>query len=136
MDPDDQVQVLPSPSLDVYSFSIIMWELFFAQAPYTNSNGLCENKTTCRNMTPLSILSKVSRGERPVVPFNTRTELESWLEKYVPEYVSPKTSFTLVYVVDDYVSLMKECWNQDATLRPSFQDISHRLSYMQEQLNT
>ena len=37
-------------------------------------------------------------------------------------------------VLDDYICLVKECWDRDPSKRPSFQEIVGRLQHMRETL--
>ncbi|KAL0489544.1 hypothetical protein AKO1_010458 [Acrasis kona] len=78
---------------DVYSFAIIMHELFFEIRPYSNSEEAISND--------FMLGMKVTNGLRP------------------PVFESER--FTRAE--DEYIILMKQCWSLEPDNRPSFQQI-------------
>ncbi|KAG2393831.1 hypothetical protein C9374_003595 [Naegleria lovaniensis] len=167
-----------SPAIDVYSFSIIMWEIFFEENPYvypktsklftvlkkeegsssmdnhsspSSQNG--KNRSASSNnysnqtpVTPFTILSKVMRGERPLIPFSTPDETSMYLEKFMPEYSqTPKNQKTsimslelrksqILSIVNEYIDLMKLCWSGDVQDRPTFKTIHRKLINMKQEM--
>lgn len=103
--------------VDVYSFGIIMWEVFFECIPFT------ENEKTCKTMSqnqkttnPIGILSLVVQGKRPSLPFENEDELIDWMQVY-PLGISKDKC----HIVLDYVSWMRQCWDGEIMNRPNFQ---------------
>ncbi|GIL75439.1 hypothetical protein Vretifemale_5158 [Volvox reticuliferus] len=87
---------------DVYSFSIIMWEMLTWKQPYQDM------------MSVQVMFSTVTENSRPEVPPDV--ELPG----------GPGTSLPM------YLQLMERCWQADASLRPSFKDIVEVLQNMQK----
>ncbi|GLI61954.1 hypothetical protein VaNZ11_004517 [Volvox africanus] len=87
---------------DVYSFSIIMWEMLTWKQPYQDM------------MSVQVMFSTVTENSRPEVPPDA--ELPG----------APGTSLPL------YIQLMERCWQADAGLRPSFKDVVEVLQNMQK----
>jgi tRNA A-37 threonylcarbamoyl transferase component Bud32 len=99
---------------DVYSFGIIMHELFFMMKPYAN-----KSKNLYR------LIANVLKGERPDVPFSLddSQSMQEWYDK------SHKNSSDFQYdSVRLYLEVCKECWDEDPSLRPSFESIYDKLS--------
>ncbi|GIL51335.1 hypothetical protein Vafri_7343 [Volvox africanus] len=87
---------------DVYSFSIIMWEMLTWKQPYQDM------------MSVQVMFSTVTENSRPEVPPDA--ELPG----------APGTSLPL------YIQLMERCWQADAGLRPSFKDVVEVLQNLQK----
>lgn len=71
--------------LDVYSFAIIMYELFFEENPYLNAHSEKihrftpadnSDKSSCFN-----IPAKVIKGFRPKIPFSNEEEQRIWISE-------------------------------------------------------
>ncbi|KAL0490370.1 serine/threonine-protein kinase [Acrasis kona] len=79
---------------DVYSYAIIMYEVFFEMKPFA---------TQLDQGNDFMITMSISKGERPKIPdiIESLTEGER-----------------------EYINLMTRCWNQDPDTRPSFAEIS------------
>lgn len=85
------------PSVDVYSFAIVLWEIWAREVPWseidtTNSAGFWSD-----------LKERVVAGHRPAYP-------------HTPD--APPTA---------YVELMRACWAGDAKARPTMADIMRRL---------
>eukprot|EP00056_Hartaetosiga_gracilis_P004239 m.72841 g.72841 ORF g.72841 m.72841 type:complete len:1162 (-) comp11758_c2_seq4:142-3627(-) len=84
---------LYSLSADVYSFGIVMWEIYTRQLPFEHLNS------------PWAVREAVINGERPSIPKDLCTNIKS---------------------------LMERCWAEDATQRPSFNDIVAELKQQEQ----
>lgn len=89
---------------DVYSFGIILWELLTWQQPWEEC-GPC----SCHTIT---IYNWVLEGHRPMIPPQDK----------LPAGPCP--------VYDDLVQLMRQCWDQEPSDRPTFSTIVQRLDEM------
>lgn len=99
-----------SESCDVYSFGIIMYELFFEVLPYSKTNVFDENKEE-DDGTFVSLFQlghRVINGTRPLLPDVELSEREQ-----------------------KYVEIMKECWKHDFEQRPSFSEILTELQLLE-----
>ncbi|KAG2374503.1 hypothetical protein C9374_010787 [Naegleria lovaniensis] len=117
---------------DVYSFGIIMWELFFEETPYLYSNSKKFPMTTTQNhdMSSFNALSKVLKGERPLLPFdsNEQEQVRKWILTFHGKDVVETMSLErLCEICSKYIQLMRECWNANHQERPTFADVIHRL---------
>lgn len=84
-----------STKLDVYSFGIIMHEVFFEELPYRTNDEKFESV--------ISLGSAIVYGLRPKIP------------KYLVENISEAESM--------YLTLMELCWDPNPSIRPSFEEI-------------
>ncbi|KAG2388281.1 hypothetical protein C9374_000445 [Naegleria lovaniensis] len=121
--------------VDVYSFAIIMWELFFEEKPYLNSDSKklykFVEKQEENDALGIKLLFHVMHGLRPIIPFRTDEELEQWIAEFVQPRGNSTMSLELTCrMTSQYISLMKECWNQNFNERPEFSEICSRLSEM------
>jgi len=94
-----------SPKTDVYMFGLFLWQLFSEQQPYLNNQLL----RSCKNnddFQPFKDAVKEGRV-RPHVPADWPAEL---------------------------VSLITDCWNKHAELRPSMNAVEYQLTKFKEQL--
>jgi serine/threonine protein kinase len=82
-----------SSKTDVYSFGIIMYEMFFEKAPYADDEF----------ETMIGLSSQVINGLRPLVPFGV----------YDVVTIEERS----------YLDLMHDCWNAKPEDRPSFDRI-------------
>lgn len=139
-------------SVDVYSFSIIMYEIFFEEAPYAKSlkikqfkqerNGKIHNShsedgfyNNHHLVTPFSVISKVIKGVRPEIPFENPQDIAEWLQLYMFEYglLSDICKSKAISIVNDYVELMKACWSAEPDQRPNFETVLNCLSLLRQQ---
>ena len=82
-----------STKVDVYSFGIIMYELFFETLPYAGED----------HRSVIALGRSVVAGHRPSIPegvYENVTENER-----------------------SYLKIMKQCWQENVDVRPSFNDI-------------
>ncbi|KAG2383719.1 hypothetical protein C9374_004390 [Naegleria lovaniensis] len=123
--------------IDVYSFAIIMWELFFEENPYLNDNVKklhCFPKAEKSNVTPLTIFVHIAKDElRPVIPFNNREELSQWSDMYLQTQNNVEKNL-LLETVEKYIELMKQCWAHHPSERPSFEQVFTQLSTLKNNL--
>jgi serine/threonine protein kinase len=82
---------------DVYSFGIIMWELFTEQRPYSTTDNTSGDMGDWGNVMNLGF--QVCSGARPDLP----------------EVASEKEQ--------EYINLMVKCWDGNPEARPTFTDI-------------
>ena len=116
-----------SEKCDVYSFSIVMYELFFETEPYKASKKVGEIK---EQFNPTILPMKIVEGHRPKVPFTKTLEsIGDWMEENLemineriidPEYLAKS--------IQVFIELMKKCWSGDQNERPSFRAIQETLS--------
>ncbi|KAL6056556.1 Pleckstrin y domain, variant 2 [Balamuthia mandrillaris] len=95
-----------SPSMDVFSFGMLLWEMLAREDPFLHL--LQSNKHT-----PHEIRVMLIDGLRPTVPESGRGTDE-------PEGLHA-----------EYSRLIEQCWQSNPTARPSFNDIAQRLLDLQ-----
>ena len=126
--------------VDVYSFSMIMYELLFEDAPFSENTKKMKNRSSgistsdsssgtsgsgSNNINEMySIPVRVVRGERPSIPFSNENELEMWADEFITDNASLNYK---VQALEQYIELMKQCWAQAPNQRPSFGQISETL---------
>ncbi|KAG2389006.1 hypothetical protein C9374_014406 [Naegleria lovaniensis] len=119
--------------VDVYSFAIIMWELFFEESPYMNSHSKKIYKFMNHDSTHFNgfnVLVNVLKGIRPVIPFSSENEMTEWIMEFVqPDNLSVSLQ-VLCEITKQYIELMKACWNSNFNERPDFGEICNRLNQM------
>ena len=116
--------------IDVYSFAIIMYELLFEENPYLNetSKKIHHFRPSPSNLKSLNVIFSVAKeGHRPTVPFLNKEELSEWLDEYNVENKQGGNE-DMISAVEDYVTLMKRCWEQVPSNRPTFTQIIDTLS--------
>ncbi|EFC41083.1 hypothetical protein NAEGRDRAFT_80827 [Naegleria gruberi] len=132
-----------APSIDVFSFAIIMYELFFEENPYIHTKNTKITQARQNEVSPFTVLPRVLKGERPVIPFSNDTEMDSYLSSYVQEYDFSSSDVPLDRdqckerfrnIVGEFIKLMTQCWNSDPKQRPSFTIISTILSSLKSRL--
>ena len=82
---------------DIYSFGIIMYEVLFEIRPYSSFEDTGDKNE------PISLFHlgiEVMNGKRPEIP-----------------------NIQLSNTEQEYISLMKKCWNHNPSIRPSFLEI-------------
>uniref|UniRef100_A0A6B2L3F6 Protein kinase domain-containing protein n=1 Tax=Arcella intermedia TaxID=1963864 RepID=A0A6B2L3F6_9EUKA len=87
--------------VDVYSFGIVLWELLAQQRAFQHH--------LQHNDIEKFIHAICDEGERPPIPPPKTTELEEWKNNYL-------------------VKLLKCCWHQKPSERPTFQEIFDELN--------
>ncbi|KAL9644574.1 hypothetical protein ABK040_015313 [Willaertia magna] len=115
---------------DVYSFSILMYELFFETQPYRSSSKVGEYQEVFNIYTTLPP-KIVNDGFRPRIPFSIKTleNIADWMDNNLQlvneRIIDPKY---LAKSIQTYIQLMKQCWNGNPNERPSFRVIEEALS--------
>ncbi|EFC41826.1 predicted protein [Naegleria gruberi] len=72
-----------TPAIDVYSFGIIMHELFFEERPYNlskNSKLLMWKNEQETITSPFAMLPRIIKGERPFIPFEDDYSMDEYLQ--------------------------------------------------------
>ena len=100
----DQVQQGMGTKVDVFSFGIIMHEVFFEKVPYRTNNEQIESV--------VALGTKVVQGLRPAIPDMIKTDTNE--EEHA------------------YLALMQRCWHKDPETRPSFDEIFSSLLDIQK----
>ncbi len=128
--------------VDVYSFGIMMYELFFRRKPYMDLD---------YGHAPIPLSHHVCLGRRPPIPFGRGTEdtnddnnnnnerliIEQFLQlhplkKFQSRLHSIDFREGLVRCVEHYFSLVTRCWSQNPEDRPSFLTIEAELENIQQ----
>ncbi|KAG2387376.1 hypothetical protein C9374_001708 [Naegleria lovaniensis] len=111
--------------VDVYSFGIIMWELFFEENPYNScSEKLYKFHKLQIQLGGLSIIFQVSKGLRPFIPFWNDEEQFMWTKEFIPQELRGEVSLEqFIHVENVYLDLMKQCWNGQPENRPPFLNV-------------
>lgn len=118
--------------IDVYSYAIIMYELFFEETPYWNESSEKINffnhvNNEQKKVKALNLLYYVANhNRRPVIPFLNHDEMKIWCEKFMTN--DDATNIDLLIAVESYMKLMKSCWASNPSERPSFERIIQKLT--------
>jgi tRNA A-37 threonylcarbamoyl transferase component Bud32/preprotein translocase subunit YajC len=108
---------------DVYSFGIIMWELFFMVKPYFPLK-----KNTKQRVNLLALGQRVVKGTRPEIPFelDDEPEMEKWFNMSHKQHSEFNAD-----TVRKYIEICKDCWSGVPETRPSFDTLYDRISELQ-----
>ena len=117
-------------ALDVFSFSIIAWELLFEEGnPYDYSNRTKvfytmneEKQLRYEKLSPFNVPTLVSQGLRPPIPFDSSENCKDWCSLFA---TSEKEHYLIILQLTD---LIKRCWDERPEQRPSFIEIVNILS--------
>ena len=122
------------------SFGVLTWELIFEDNPYFYSNikklfygSDFETSEYCK-LTGFNIPAKVANGLRPVIPINLNNLVE-WCDLFIThkEDVSKKNS--IYSIMFSLTEMMRECWHEKPSIRPSFGDVVKKLQVLKLSLN-
>jgi serine/threonine protein kinase len=102
----NRVQNDQRTKVDVYSFGIILHELFFEEQPYRTNEEQFDSIIALGN--------RVVGGLRPAVP------------EYLIDGISAAE--------EQYLMLMKQCWDGNPEQRPSFDDILSKLLNIEQMM--
>ena len=125
-------------AIDVYSFSIVMWELLFEDSPYvhfTNKEKLFfessfENSPYF-NLANFNVLTSVVKGLRPIIPFHDESQCMRWCKQFTKEkYDLEMTCRTFMSLSQ----LIQICWSFHPQERPSFNQIVSELIEIRQSL--
>lgn len=123
--------------VDVFSFAIVMWELFFEENPYLNASSQKLYKFIPSSHETgsfgVNVLFKVLKGERPIIPFRNEQETQEWIEEFVKPHNEHIPLEKLCMITTQYVEMMKECWNANYLERPDFSEICKKLTELQHE---
>ncbi|EFC41897.1 predicted protein [Naegleria gruberi] len=126
--------------VDVYSFSIIMWEVFFEEHCYCNSRVFKIHRFGSNDATnstnEYTILCRVLKGSRPKIPFSTNEEMNIWLSEFVLPTEKKLPLEILSEFTRKYLELMQVCWDKDPSVRPSFTEIMSELNKLKSILES
>ena len=140
---------------DVFSFSLIMWQVLFEEVHLFHPSYCTNEKYTSVmpeeevqkyatiNDSPVLIPRKVcEEGLRlpiPKLPIQPSSEIGNWTQVYFipPETILYGTSASLmthVRVLNDFFLLLVKCWSRDPDVRPSFSEIFTELNRLERTL--
>lgn len=127
---------------DVYSFGILMHEVFTFEKPYSSSGSSSSQGFV---MNQFTIGLQVIQGHRPMVP----SEVVQWgqgkeSEESLANFFSKSNELSkkklsspqIAAVTHQYFSLCTQCWSPSAEHRPSFERIVSQLQHIHQQLLT
>lgn len=112
--------------VDVYSFGIILWEVFFEKTPYVDD---IQSST-------FKVPYLVVQGLRPLILFKSREDVRMWISSapiMSRETISDVSS--LADAIYEYFELMKQCWKTEPQERPSFEEIREVLITISSKIN-
>jgi len=129
--------------VDVYSFGIIMHELFIMKKPFSDMPSSSESSIS---MSLFALGSKIIRGERPFVPFDFESEELEQQQQIMNQFSKthqcnlnelPNTHYeplrdTICLLVKNYFRLCARCWDDNPENRPSFAEIETLLKDLQQ----
>ncbi|KAG2379569.1 hypothetical protein C9374_006686 [Naegleria lovaniensis] len=131
-------------SCDVYSFSIIMWQLVFDENVLFNSSiqRFSQFKDSLVSIVKLIAeglrlpIPKLDNVHSPHVLKYVREELLSWSlhENSVDSLQDEKNLVAHVQVFNGLFKLMAQCWDAEISKRPSFSSIFKELTRLEKQL--
>jgi len=131
-------RLLLATKLDVYSFAIIMWEIFFEVSPYVSETSkltplyqIAEENNQSTFANAFNVPSQVIKGRRPIVPFKTSEQIEEWISQFVmPSERNSLTHFP--QAVERYFNVLVRSWAQNPLDRPTFTEIKSDLESIQQ----
>ncbi|KAG2387147.1 hypothetical protein C9374_001479 [Naegleria lovaniensis] len=141
------VQEGMNAAIDVYAFGIILWELYFEQVPFMETNSSKLSRFKAQDLTgspklqeshiPFQVPTMVMNGIRPEIPFSNREEEQVWIKEFIlPNETQQEQSLEkLVRVTEAYMDLTRACWSLRASERPDFVTISQKIQQMISILN-
>ena len=123
-----QDRIKNASKIDVYSFAIIMWSLFFEEVPYTTSNHKKMNYfTESADTNSLSVITLIVKGKRPTIPFASKEQLKEWVQLFIQPKEKRVLNDDFIESISKYMALMQQCWHQLPQERPSFDFILQEL---------
>jgi len=124
----DMSRAMLATKLDIYSYGIIMWELLFEMTPFLQNPD--ESEPT-EKLLAYKIPFLVSQGLRPTIPKRMEEDYARWIQGHFLNYAF-KGFKNPASVLEKYVILMKLCWEQQPSKRPSFSFILEQLKEMKD----
>jgi hypothetical protein len=104
---------------DIYSFGIVMYEIFYERPPFQEENNSDDsdqstNVSSFGSMITLSI-DVAQKGRRPTIPVYSANDARAYTQMEVR-----------------YLDVMRQCWQHDAGNRPSFEEVLEILSEIRD----
>lgn len=129
-DDNSQDSLENATAIDVFSFSILMWQLFFEECgpySYTNIEKMFfesnYDDSEYKKFNATNYLKKILDGVRPQIPI-TEENCHRWCEKFIKDNVDPDI---MCSVVLSLMEIIKRGWNQDPKERPCFDTLVYQL---------
>jgi tRNA A-37 threonylcarbamoyl transferase component Bud32 len=112
---------------DVYSFGIIMHELFFMTKPYHP----LKNPNDQRRVNLFTLGQKVINGTRPEIPFelNDIPAMQQWYNKCHKHPIDFNEE-----AVRLYIQICMNCWDENSKNRPSFDTLYDKITELESLL--
>ena len=119
-----------SSKVDVYSFGIMMHEIFFLEKPYRSLSSKSKQIWNPWD-SGYSFGKKVLNGARPEIPFHLedQPEIENWFS------LCNKPGFPFHYAATArFFKLVESCWDHNPDNRPSFNEIADNLEEISQEV--
>eukprot|EP00163_Fabomonas_tropica_P014565 TRINITY_DN2648_c1_g1_i8.p1 TRINITY_DN2648_c1_g1~~TRINITY_DN2648_c1_g1_i8.p1 ORF type:complete len:1287 (-),score=269.70 TRINITY_DN2648_c1_g1_i8:68-3928(-) len=115
-----------SEAVDVFSFGIIMWEMWTRKDPFGS-------------LPAVKVMYKITSGERPPIPAHSMGRRMSVTLKKLSRSSnekSPTIARMGSHPPSDYLDLMQDCWQADPKRRPNMATVLNRLMAMGANLDS
>ncbi|EFC45541.1 predicted protein [Naegleria gruberi] len=122
-------------AIDIYSFSIIGWQLLFeSKDPYVYNSQEVARKLSSKlleHVTSYQLTKLIcENNHRPAIPFNSLKSCREWCLEFLP--TTEQENYSIVFKL---CQLIKQCWQGNPKLRPSIEQIVEQLQTLEQEFN-